>query len=173
MSRGTSNYPVLPDSLIVGKVLRPWGLRGHVRVESISEFPWRFRAQSRFLIKGESYICETSRRVRHIVFLKFQGVDSSEEARSLAGLYLEVPIEEVPTLPPGRYYQFQVIGLEVWTNQGEWLGCVTDILATGSNDVYVVKGVGSEVLIPAIDDVVKDLNPQAGRITVEVIPGLL
>jgi 16S rRNA processing protein RimM len=173
MSRGTSTYPVPPDFLVVGKVLRPWGLRGHVRVECISEFPWRFRAKSRFLIKGESYICETSRRLRHIAFLKFQGIDSPEQARSLAGLDLEVPIEEVPPLPSGRYYQFQVIGLEVWTTQGEWLGCVTDILATGSNDVYIVKGEGSEVLIPAIADVVKELNPRAGRITVEAIPGLL
>ena len=76
-------------------------------------------------------------------------------------------------LPPGQYYQFQLMGLEVWTSDGKRLGQVAEILPTGSNDVYVVQGEDGELLIPAIEDVVKSVGLETGRITVELIEGLL
>ena len=75
-------------------------------------------------------------------------------------------------LSPGSYYHFQILDMEVWTLSGELLGAVTDILSTGSNDVYVVSKGGSETLLPAIQDVVLDVDLEKGRITVDLPEGL-
>jgi 16S rRNA processing protein RimM len=84
-----------------------------------------------------------------------------------------VPEDELRPLGEGQYYHFQILGLEVRTTAGEVLGRVEQIISTGSNDVFVVRGPRGEVLIPAVDDVVKSVDPAAGRIEVEVVEGLL
>jgi 16S rRNA processing protein RimM len=76
-------------------------------------------------------------------------------------------------LPEGQYYHDQIIGLQVVTTEGETIGTVTDILTGQSNDNYIVRGKRGEVLIPAIEDVVKAIDPEGGRITIEAIDGLL
>jgi 16S rRNA processing protein RimM len=76
-------------------------------------------------------------------------------------------------LGEGEYYHFQILGLEVRTTSGEVLGRVEQIISTGSNDVFVVRGQRGEVLIPSVDDVVKSVDPAGGRIEVEVVEGLL
>ena len=84
-----------------------------------------------------------------------------------------MPEDELRPLGEGEYYHFQILGLEVRTTTGEVLGRVEQIISTGSNDVFVVRGPRGEVLIPAVDDVVKSVDPAAGRIEVEVVEGLL
>ena len=89
------------------------------------------------------------------------------------GQPVEIHYSQVYSLPEGQHYQFQLIGLEVWTSQGELLGEITEILTTPGNDNYVVKGDRGEVLIPAIEDVVKSIDLNKGRIVIEAIRGLL
>jgi 16S rRNA processing protein RimM len=79
----------------------------------------------------------------------------------------------LPELLPGEYYWYDLIGLQVVTSEGESLGQLSEIIATGSNDVYVVKGEGREYLIPALEDVVLEINPAAGRMMVTMPEGLL
>ncbi len=86
---------------------------------------------------------------------------------------LEIPISRLRPLPDGEYYQFQLLGLEVWTIAGELLGTISDILPTGSNDVYVVRSDTGEMLIPAIEDVVKAVELDKGRLVIELMPGLV
>jgi 16S rRNA processing protein RimM len=76
-------------------------------------------------------------------------------------------------LPEGQYYHHQIIGLQVWTTQGELLGNVTEVLSGKSNDNYIVPGANGEILIPAIEDVVKSIDLDQGRMTIEAIDGLL
>jgi len=108
-----------------------------------------------------------------MVILKLAKIDSVEAVEKIRGQFMEVPQGQVRPLPENEYYQFQVVGLEVWTTDGEFLGRITQILPTGNNDVYVVRSDDREVLIPAIDDVVKSVELEQGRIVIEVIKGLL
>jgi 16S rRNA processing protein RimM len=87
---------------------------------------------------------------------------------------VQVPIEEATPLPEGSYYLFQLVGLEVITTEEEHLGTITEILETGANDVYVVRGdKKQEILIPAVADVVKAVDLEKGQIIVELIEGLI
>jgi 16S rRNA processing protein RimM len=76
-------------------------------------------------------------------------------------------------LPEGQYYTFQLIGLDVVTTEGKRIGQITDIMSTPSNDVYIVEGKRGEILIPAIEDVVKSIDLKKGKIVIEAIEGLL
>ena len=162
-----------PGYVAVGRVLAPWGLRGDVKVEPLTDFPQRFAAGGRVWAGGVTYVIERYRWQRGQVFLKLAGIDSVTAAEALRHRLLEVPEDELRPLGEGEYYHFQILGLEVKTTAGEVLGRVEQIISTGSNDVFVVRGPRGEVLIPAVDDVVKSVDPTAGRIEVEVVEGLL
>jgi 16S rRNA processing protein RimM len=108
-----------------------------------------------------------------MLLLKLQGINNRVDAADLQGSILETPASETPSLPEGTFYHYQIVGMEVWTTDGNSLGKVTDIISTGSNDVYVVQTSEDEVLIPATPDVVTKVDIDSGRITVDVIPGLL
>lgn len=104
--------------------------------------------------------------------VKLSGIDDRNQSDALRGKLLEVPEAELMALPPDTYFQHQIVGLTAITTDGRDLGAVAEVLRTGSNDVYVVKG-DREYLIPAIGDVVKEVDIQGGRLVIEPIPGLL
>lgn len=159
--------------IAVGRVVAPWGVRGEIKVEVMTDFPDRFSPQEEVYIEGRAMTIERSRWHRGRVILKLATIDSVDDAEELCGRFLEVPQSQLRPLPKDEYYQFQLLGLEVWTTEGELLGRIARILPTGSNDVYEVPSKGGELLIPAIEDVVKSVDLQGGRIVVEVIEGLL
>jgi len=105
--------------------------------------------------------------------IKLISIDSIEQAQRLRGQAIEIHHSQLQPLPEGQYYHFQLIGLEVETTQGELLGKITEILTAESNDIYVVRGNRGEVLIPAIDDVVKSIDLDKGCIIIEPIEGLI
>ena len=91
----------------------------------------------------------------------------------MRGAYLLTPERDLATLPEGEYYRFQLIGLSVRSEDGRELGHVIDVISARENDVYAVSGPFGEVLIPAVDDVIRDVNISARVILIEIIPGLL
>ena len=101
-----------------------------------------------------------------------EGVESREDAERLRGAWISVPLSAATPLPPGRYYAGEVVGARVVSTDGESLGSVTEIMTTGSNDVYVVTGRGSELLVPAIADVVESYDADQGVLRIRMIPGL-
>ncbi len=106
--------------------------------------------------------------------LRLQEITNRTAAEKLGGLDVEVPTSEALPLPKGQFYWHQVIGLTVIdATTGNELGTVKDILETGANDVYVVQGQTKEILVPAIKDVVVEIDPQAGRMLIQPLPGLL
>ena len=105
--------------------------------------------------------------------LKLAGIDTRTEAETLRGRALTVPRSELRSLPEGEYYAFQLVGIEVVTTAGAGVGRIVDIMTTASNDVYVVEGERGEILIPAIEDVVKSIDLETGRMVIEAIDGLL
>ncbi|MGB2799218.1 MAG: ribosome maturation factor RimM [Dehalococcoidia bacterium] len=161
------------DSIVVGRVVAPWGVKGELKVEVITDFPDRFSPEEQVYIDGSPVTIEMSRWHKGMVILKLANIDSVEAVEKIRGQFIEVPQGQVRSLSENEYYQFQVVGLEVWTTNGEFLGRITQILPTGNNDVYVVRSEDREVLIPAIDDVVKSVELEQGRIVIEVIEGLL
>jgi len=165
--------PRAPEFVVVGRIVRPWGIRGEVKVRVETDFPERFRPGQRFYLLGRPYTCLSARFHQGFVLLKLEGVDTRDDAEALRGLALEVPASELPDLPPDTYYHFQLQGLRVETTRGEDLGQVVEVFSTGSNEVLVVEGPRGQVLIPLIADVVRQVDLEEERIRVEPIPGLL
>ncbi len=159
--------------IAVGRVLRPWGLNGDVKVEPLTDFTERFLAGARLWVDGKRRRVEHSREGNGFLYLKLGGVNSPDEAGDLRGLLLEVPESDLTPLAEGEFYHHQLTGLNVVSSTGEALGTVREILEPGPNSVFVVDGPHGEVLIPYIEDIVTRVDPAAGIIEVEVIEGLL
>ena len=104
--------------------------------------------------------------------LKLRGVRTREEARDMRGAEVSIPLAEAAPLPEGSYYGVELIGVRVVANTGEAIGTVREVMVTGSNDVYLVRGAAGEVLVPAIPDVVQDFDPERRVLTIELIEGL-
>jgi 16S rRNA processing protein RimM len=105
------------------------------------------------------------------VILKLEGTETRDDAEALRGLELQIP-EPEQIREAGVYYQHDIIGLKVEDAAGEALGRVADVLGTGANDVYVVRGPRGEILLPAVEDVVREIDVPGGRMVVELLPGL-
>ncbi len=179
---GGSGERILPEPrhLVVGRILRPHGVRGELRAEIVTGYP-ELLSQYRFFFLsapnspdvGRQYPVEGVRLHAGIALLKLGGCDDRNAAEELRGLLVQVPIEEAVPLEADEYYHFQIIGVNVVTEAGESLGKVVQVLETGANDVFVVRGPLGEVLLPAIDEVVRELDPAAGRMVVHLLPGLI
>ncbi|MBI2756146.1 MAG: 16S rRNA processing protein RimM [Chloroflexi bacterium] len=168
--------PAAPRFLVVAQVLRGHGTEGELKCRVVTDYPDRFRPRLT-LYAGEPPVAYRVRSVRFQgpdLLLGLTGVTTLEQARALTGAELTVRVEDAVTLPEGRFYWYQVIGLQVETSEGEVLGEVAEILSTGANDVYVVRGgERGEILIPVISEVVQAIEPESGRVTVHLLPGLL
>ena len=111
---------------------------------------------------------------KNMVLIKLEGINTPEQADLLRNAYLEVDREHAVPLEEGTYYIVDLIGLEVYTEEGKLLGKVDDIYNTGANDIYVIKDeLGKQVLLPGIKDVIKNVDLEGGKITVHLIPGLI
>jgi 16S rRNA processing protein RimM len=162
--------------LAVARVLSPHGVRGEVRCQLLTDFPERFaRTPDLFAESGQRHLSvERSRLQRDSVILKFAGFETRSDAQALVGQVLLVPDSEAVRLPADTYFWHQIVGLKVQTVAGEDLGTVAEILRTGANDVYVVRGAKPrEVLIPAVADVVREIDLERGVIVIEPMEGLL
>jgi len=162
-----------PEFITIGQVVAPWGIKGKLKVEIATDFPQRFTPHSQIYVNRQPMTIVSTEWHKGRAIIKLDTIDSIEQAEKLRGQAVEIHYSQLQPLPEGQYYYFQLIGLEVWTSQGELLGNITQILTAESNDNYVVSGAKGEILIPAIEDVVKCIDLDKGRITIEAINGLL
>ncbi len=162
----------------VGKIVATHGIRGEVKVEPWTDFPERFRPGTRLLLQkgkatGAVTVAAARSHGRHLI-LQLAGINDLEQAATLPGSVLQVEPWEVEPLPEGHYYIFQLAGSRVYTTGGQFLGTLLDVLTTGANDVYVVRGAGDkEILIPALKEVVAAIDLARKEIRVALPPGLL
>lgn len=156
--------------ILIGKIVAPHGVRGDVRVVPLTDFPERFRKTKRVFCEDASVLyIESVKYNKQFVLLKFRDVDSMDAAEKLRNKHISLPKEELVKLPQDHYYQFEIIGLDVYSSEDEYLGKVSEILQTGSNDVYVVRQEGhKELLIPALKAVVLSIDIPAGKMTVRL-----
>ncbi len=159
---------------MVGQVNAPWGLAGHVKVTPHTSNPERFAVGAELLVGGVPRRVEAMITPRGYPVVRFSGVAGRERAETLRGAAIEIEAEELPTPPPGAHYIHDILGLAVVTTAGERIGELVDVLATGANDVYVVRREGErDALIPATAEVVREVDLDGRRLVIEPLDGLL
>ncbi|MGN1279822.1 MAG: ribosome maturation factor RimM [Limosilactobacillus sp.] len=166
------------DFYNVGKIVNTHGIRGEVRVMPTTDFvAERFaKGQDLYLQRsGEplKLTVETARQHKGFILVKFVGYDNINDVQAFRDHELMVSEEDQQPLEDGQYYYHQIIGLTVKTVDGDGIGTIKEILSPGANDVWVVQRAGKkDLLLPVIDDVVKDVDLDAGEVTVELMEGL-
>jgi 16S rRNA processing protein RimM len=161
----------------IGKVVAPLGIRGELKVLSLTDIPNRFSEleavylgprHTRHLIKGfRPYKGE-------MVVLKLAGIEDANTAETLRNFDLTIPLDQLAKLPPDSYYQHDILGLHVRTIGGRELGTIVEIMVTGSNDVYIIQAPdGKQMLVPAIKDVIQQVDLIRQIMYIDPIAGLL
>lgn len=163
--------------ILLGKVLRPHGLEGRLRVRSYAQSEASFEEAGEVLLslvsgKIHAYRVLSARPHKNIVLMKLEGVNSLEQAEELRNAEVLVTAEAIPR-EEGEYLWHELIGLEVFLDTGEHIGHISRIISAGSNDIYVVRSRRKEIFVPARYEVVKEIDLEKGRMIISDIEGLL
>ncbi|MGB2698637.1 MAG: ribosome maturation factor RimM [Candidatus Zixiibacteriota bacterium] len=165
------------ERVTIGKITRTRGLNGEVVIFPYTDDPDRFFLLKEVWVSGKKdsqlFQIEKAKKFTQKIFLKFQGINSPEAAMPLVNSYLEIEREKLLPLPENRYYIFDIIGLKVFTNQGEEIGTIHNVMSLPANDVYVVKSGEKEYDIPAIKEVVKKIDLDKKIMVIQPLKGLL
>ena len=167
----------MEDLLQVGVITTTHGVRGEVKVFPTTDDPARFKKLKEVILDTgkEQILLEIAgvKFFKNLVILKFRGLDNIDDVQKYRQKSLYVTRENAVRLNPGEYFIADLIGLSVSTDDGENLGELVDVMSTGANDVYVVRGEsGEELLLPAIRDCVREVDIQGGMMRVHLLPGL-
>ena len=162
----------------VGQIVNTNGLKGLLKINPFTDDITRFEKLKTIFIEHKKELLEfeieSVRYQKKQVLLKLKGIDTIEEAEKYREDYLKINRNKEEKLPENTYYIVDLIGLDIYTENGELLGKLDDIFSTGSNDVYVVKNSeGKQILLPAISDVIKNIDLEQKKIVVNLIEGLL
>ncbi len=164
----------LQSHLAVGQIIGVHGIRGELKVDVMTDFPERFEAGSQLWIEGE----DTPRSVvsarwhKGYLLLRLSGLEDRTAVEPLRERHLLVPRQQAHPLPTDTFYEDELLGLQVISEDGESLGVLSEVLWTAANEVYVVQGERGEILLPAIADVVLSIDLAAERMVVRLLPGL-
>lgn len=167
-----------PDYVIIGRITKPHGVRGAVKVEPITDDPNRFSLLDKVYVgsedkPGDAVDIERVQFQNKLLILSLANVTSREAADALRGKYLHIPAAQALDLPDGSVYIYDLIGLKVVTNKNEFVGTVKDFQEYPANDMFVIENDGREYLIPDVPDIVQDVNIEDGTIIINPIDGLL
>ena len=168
----------MQKNLEIGQIVNTFGIKGFVKVNPFVGDISRFDDLKKVFVKSNKSIkelmVEEVKYHKNMVLLKFKGIDRVEDAELLRNSYLEVDRENAIELQEGEYFIVDLLGLNVITDENELIGKLEDIFNTGSNDIYVVKSEdGKQLLLPAISEVIKEINIQEGKIIVHLLEGLI
>lgn len=172
----TMGEPVL--YLAVGTLRRSHGIHGDILVDVMTDFPERLKPGAHVYLGDKKASIKITRRRPHNegLLLGFEGVKNAEDVARYRGLVMYVRAQDRPALPEGEYYHHQILGLTVQDESGADLGVITEIIETGANDVYVITPAtqpARDILIPALKQVILDVNLEAKLMRVHLLPGLL
>lgn len=163
----------MQDKFEVGKIVNTFGIKGEVKVALYTEDISNFKKNNKVYVGNKEMLVENARLQKNMLILKLKDVNTMNEAEELRNNIISVKRTK-KELPKGTYYIADLIGLEVYTDEGILLGKVTDIYNTGANDIYTVKTLeNKEILLPAIKDVIKQVDVQNEKIIVHILKGLL
>ena len=168
----------MQDFLEIGQIVNTFGIKGMVKVKPFTDDIKRFDNLKKVYVESnkikKEYQIEEVKYHKGMVLIKFKGIDNPEDAEILRNHYLKVNREDEAELEEGTYYIVDLLGLDVYSDEGKLLGKLDDIFNTGSNDIYVVKDeLGKQILLPAISDVIKEINLDEKKIVIHIIKGLI
>ena len=150
----------------VGKYINTFGIKGEIKIYPYVDY---FENLEYFYIDEKKYDIERMRFKKNIAIVKLKDIDDINLIEMYKGLIVTIDSEDIPELPEGEYYREDLIGLEVYTDEGRLLGKLDDVFNTGANDIYQV----GKILLPATDEVVKQIDIDNNKIIVHIINGLL
>jgi 16S rRNA processing protein RimM len=163
----------------IGIIVKPHGIKGELRVFPVTDDPSRFGLLDSVAVtmkdgSEREYEIMNARAGGGAVILKFKGIDDRDGAGGLTGGVIKVPFEKALPLGEDEYYVRDLIGMDVCAEDGEKIGELSDVAATGANDVYVVSSKNKkDILIPAIKDCIIDISTDEKKITVRLMEGLI
>jgi 16S rRNA processing protein RimM len=165
------------ELLEIGRIVRSHGLTGRMKVLSYLESQdvldhLEVVSVGRRVQDAVTFPLDSLQTGRKWFIMKLAGVEDKDAASQLVGSSLWMPLEKMKELPDDEYYWHDIIGLEVVTEEGRILGRIKSVFPTGSNDVYVCRGNGKEILLPAIDDVVRKIDLDQRVMVVRLLEGL-
>ena len=163
--------------MLIGKIVGVHGIKGTNKLRSYAESLSVFLPGRSILVRDlrgreASYEIHWVKPHTGTPLVSFKGITNRDQAKTLIGAELFIPQSELPELDEDTYYWYDLIGIEVVTMTGEFLGRIESIIETGSNDVYVVKRNEKEVLIPALESVVLEIDLEHKRMHVDLPEGL-
>jgi 16S rRNA processing protein RimM len=162
--------------LELGQIVNVRGLKGEVKVNPFTDNPKKFETFKRIIVKNKSekeYEIEKVGYNKNQVILKLKGVDRVEDAENLRGSYILIDRENLAPLPEGTYYIADLIGLDVYLEDGTVFGKIEYVFNTGANDVYEVRDVEGRLrYLPAIDEVRKEINLKEHKMVIHLVEGL-
>lgn len=166
------------DLLEVGRVRKPWGMKGELAVDWFAGTPPVGNGGRVFLKRKDhdgfvTYKVDRLKAQGNFFVVAFEGVKGRTAAEQIEATQIWILKEDLPKLDADEFYTYQILEMEVFTEEGVHIGPVVEVISTGSNDVYVVKSGGRELLIPAIQDVVISIDGSNKKITIREIEGLL
>lgn len=164
--------------LEIGQIVNTFGIKGMIKVKPFTDDIKRFDNLEKVYVEKNNtkveYEIEEVKYHKDMVLIKFKSVDTVEQAEKLRNSYLKVFRDSVEDLEEDRYYIVDLIGIDVYTDENILLGKLEDIFNTGSNDIYVVKNeLGKQILLPAISDVIKQIDMENKKMIVHIIKGLM
>lgn len=162
----------------VGQIVNTNGLKGFVKIKPFTDNIKEFETFDSIYVQEKDnlveYKIEAVRYVKQMVLVKLKGIDNIDMAEALRNLYVKVKRDSLPKLQKNSYYIADLLECEVYTVDGDTLGKMEDVFKTGSNDVYVVKSIeGKQILLPAIKDVIQNIDINNKKIIVKLMEGLL
>ena len=161
----------------VGQIVNTFGIKGQLKVKPFTDDINRFEELKTVYICKKNEMkkveIEDVKYNKQCVLLKVKGIEDLTQAEKYKGLFLKIDRKDAKKLPKDTYFIADILGLEVYTDEGELLGKVDDIFPTGANDVYVVKDkLGKQILLPSIPEVLKEIDLEKGKVIVHLIEGL-
>lgn len=159
--------------IVIGRLQKPFGIRGEIRVQAYTETFEAFEKSEWLQIKEKRMVIKQIRIHKGSVLVLFDGISTPEQVSEFSGQLVQTLAQNLPVKDEDEYYYFELIGLDVFTESGRHLGKITEVMATGANDVFVVNGDSGEILIPFIDEVVTDIDLVAKKVQVNPMEGLI
>lgn len=164
--------------LEIGQIVNTFGIKGQVKIVPFTDDITRFDELKEIYVEKKNELklfqIEQVNYKKNMVILKLKGIETVEEAEKLRNCYLKIDRKDAKKLPKDTYFIVDLIGLDVYTDEGKLIGKVDDIYNAGSSDIYVVKDeLGKQILLPAIKDVLKEVDLENQKIIVHLIKGLV
>lgn len=153
----------------MARITSPWGLKGAVKVETLTDVKDRLATDQIVFLNDFKARIIAKRKSGGTCVVHLDIISDRSAAEAVRGFYLTVPVTSVPPVPPGTYYHYQLVGLNVQIESGVVLGKVFQILETGANDVLVVRSVeNKELLVPVLGNVILNVDLVIGCITIRM-----